>query len=100
MLDSITVPSAKSLDNKRSEGNALSATILEVGPIFGGFTHLDGGCRELGGAVNDSVLNGGDNANVEGHLVPVDPGRNEDVSRTRLRTWDEAGHFGGRVKGR
>ena len=68
-----------------------------MGPIFGIFVHLDGGSRELGGAMDDSVLNGGDDAYVEGHLVPVDPGGNEDVSRTRLRSQDEAGHFGCRV---
>ena len=51
---SVFVPSAEALDHERLEGNALSAAVFQVGPVFGRFTGIDGG----GGAIGRLEYNG------------------------------------------
>ena len=72
-LDGVAVPAAKSLDDQRYEGDALRATMVEMGAIFRGFPHFDGSCWEIGGAVDDGVLYGRDDADVEGDFFAINP---------------------------
>ena len=78
-LDGVAVPAAKSLDDQRYEGDALRATMVEMGAIFRGFPHLNGSCRKISGAVDDGVLCRGDDADIKREFLAVDPRGNKDV---------------------
>ena len=73
MFDGIGIPTAESLNNEWDEGNSLSATVIEMGAVLCGLAHLDGGCWKLGGAMDNGILRGGNDADVEGQLLAVDP---------------------------
>ena len=78
-FDGIAVPAAECLDDERHEGDALRAADVEMGAIFRGLPHVDGGSRAVGRAMNNSILGGGDDADVEGQLLSVNPRGDVDV---------------------
>ena len=78
---SIRVPAPKSFNNKWQKVNALRAAVVKVLTVFGGFSHLDGRSGGNSSAVKDSVLGRRNDADVEGHFLPVDPGGDENVPR-------------------
>ena len=95
---SVLIPATKGLDDQRLKENPLGATVVEVVPNLGGFTHLDGCGGNVGGAMKDSFLYRGNDADIKGYFATIDPVFDENVSRTRERAGDETRHFLFRVK--
>ena len=72
-FDCVRIPATKSLHDEGFEGDALRAAVVEVSAVFGGLLHLNGGGSIVRGAVHNGVLSGGNDADVKGDLLSVDP---------------------------
>ena len=94
----VLVPAAESFNDERLEENPLSPAVVEVVSDLRGFPHLDGCGSDVGCAVEDSFLDGGNHTDVKGYFATIDPVLDENVGWPGERTRDETGHFLLRVK--
>ena len=78
--------------------DALCATIVEMGAVFRGFSHLYSGAGNVGGSKDDGVLDGRDNGDVKSDSATIYPVPDEDICWTRLGTRNETRNFLQRVE--
>ena len=97
-LCGLRAPSTKRFDDEGKEEESRISAVLGMATHLFVLPHFDGRGRVNGRPVDDGVLGWGNDANIKGNPSSVDPVLHEDVGGSRLRSWDEGGHFLLRVK--
>ena len=95
----IFVPSAEGLDYQGLKEDALGSAVVEVRAAFGRLPHFDGSARDVGSAMQNRLLSGRDDADVERNLPSVHPIFHEHVGRARSRAGNKPRHFFRRIEG-
>ena len=84
------IPSSERLDDERLEEDSLGLAMVEVGSVLRSFPRFNGGGGGLGGAMQERLLRGGNDADVEGNSPAVGPVRNVYVGRAGIGAWHDS----------
>ena len=78
------MPAPEGFDGQGDEGDVLSSKVVESACHFPLMRCIQGNAAVRGAAVDETLLEGRDDCDVERRVLTLIPGGKEDVSRARL----------------